>query len=151
MFTFWLSMLLLSCLIFMANVSSINFSNIFVSEVILKTRIIKTKRSRTTFLNLNAYQFCNQGSFYLIIMPVDIEQWRAEIWNFNGCCQYPVERFESARLHKISSTVVMSACLFLLILFSNLNTILHFLLLFSVFPFSPSVLEQTNIQNNFFI
>ena len=74
-------------------------------------------------------------------MPVDIEQWRAEIWNFNGCCQYPVERFESGRLHKIFSTIVISACLFLLILFSNLNTILHFLLLSSVFDFSPSVLE----------
>ena len=37
----------------------------------------------------------------------------------------------------------MSACVFLLILLciSNLNTILHFLLVSSVFTFSPSVLE----------
>ena len=50
MLTFWLSMLLLSFLIFMSNVSIINvFYHIFVSEVILKTRIIKTKRTRTTF------------------------------------------------------------------------------------------------------
>ena len=60
MLTFWLSMLLLSFLIFMSNVSIINvFYHIFVSEVILKTRIIKTKRTRTTFLNLTLLPNCN--------------------------------------------------------------------------------------------
>ena len=47
------SMLLLSFLIFMPEVSIINaFNHIFVYEVILKTRIIKTKRTTTTLLNL---------------------------------------------------------------------------------------------------
>ena len=75
-------------------------------------------------------------------MPVDIEQWRAGIGNFNGCCQYPVARFE-LRVYNIFSAIVMSACVFLLILLciSNLNTILYFLLVSSVFTFSPSVLE----------
>ena len=60
MLTFWLSMLLLSFLIFMSNVSIINvFYHIFVSEVIFKTRIIKTKRTRTTFLNLTLLPSCN--------------------------------------------------------------------------------------------
>ena len=60
MLTFWLSMLLLSFLIFMSDVRIINvFYNIFVSEVILKTRIIKTKRTRTTFLNLTLLSSCN--------------------------------------------------------------------------------------------
>ena len=69
-------------------------------------------------------------------MPVDIEQWRAGIGNFNGCCQYPVARIE-LRVYNIFSAIVMSACVFLLILLciSNLNTILHFcsFLLFSLF------------------
>ena len=75
-------------------------------------------------------------------MPVDIEQWRAGIGNFNGCCQYPVARFE-LRVYIIFSAIVMSACVFLLILLFmlNLNTILHFLLISSVFSFSPSVFE----------
>ena len=75
-------------------------------------------------------------------MPVDIEQWCAGHGNFNGCCQYSVARFE-LRVHNIFSTIVMSACVFLLILLciSNLNTILHFLLVSPVFTFSPSVLE----------
>ena len=75
-------------------------------------------------------------------MPVDIEQWRAGIGNFNGCCQYPVARIK-LRVYNIFSAIVMSACVFLLILLciSNLNTILHFLLVSSVFTFSPSVLE----------
>ena len=75
-------------------------------------------------------------------MSVDIEQWRAGIGNFNGRCQYPVARIK-LRVCNIFSAVVMSACVFLLILFcfSNLNTILHFLLVSSVFTFSPSVLE----------
>ena len=75
-------------------------------------------------------------------MPVDIEQWRAGIGNFNGCCQYPVARIK-LRVYNIFSAIIMSACVFLLILLciSNLNTILHFLLVSSVFTFSPSVLE----------
>ena len=75
-------------------------------------------------------------------MPVDIEQWRAGIGNFNGCWQYPVARFE-LRVYIIFSAIVMSACVFLLILLFilNLNTILHFLLISSVFSFSPSVFE----------
>ena len=75
-------------------------------------------------------------------MPVDIEQWRAGIGSFIGCCQYPVARIE-LRVYNIFSAIVMSACVFLLILLciSNLNTILHFLLVSSVFTFSPSVLE----------
>ena len=53
MLTFSLSMLLLSFLTFMFNVSIINvFKHIFVSEVILKTRLIKTKHTRATYLNL---------------------------------------------------------------------------------------------------
>ena len=69
-------------------------------------------------------------------MPVDIEQWCAGHGNFNGCCQYSVARFE-LRVHNIFSTIVMSACVFLLILLciSNLNTILHFLLVSPVFTF----------------
>ena len=60
MLTIWLSMLLLSFLIFMSNVTIINvFNRIFLSEVILKTRIIKTKRTRTTFLNLILLSSCN--------------------------------------------------------------------------------------------
>ena len=47
----WLSILLLSFLIFMSNVSIINvFNSILVSGVFLKTIIIKTKRTTTTFL-----------------------------------------------------------------------------------------------------
>ena len=75
-------------------------------------------------------------------MPVNIEQWFAGIGNFSWCCQYPVARFE-LRFYNIFSVIVMSACVFLLILvgISNLNTILHVLLVSSVFTFSPSVLE----------
>ena len=75
-------------------------------------------------------------------MPVDIEQWCAGIGNFNGCCQYSVARFE-LRVYNIFSMIVMSAYMFLLILLclSSLNTILHFLLVSSVFTFSPSVLK----------
>ena len=75
-------------------------------------------------------------------MPVDIEQWCAWIGNFRGCCQYSVVRPE-LRVYNISSTIDMFACMFLLILLciSNLNTILHFLLVSSVFNFSPFALE----------
>ena len=75
-------------------------------------------------------------------MPIYIEQWRAGIGNFNGCCQYSVARFE-LRMYNIFSTIVMSAYVFLLILLriSNLKTILHFLFVSSVFTFSHSVLE----------
>ena len=75
-------------------------------------------------------------------MPVNIEQWFAGIGNFSGCCQYPVASFE-LRVYNIFSAIVMSACVLLLILvgISNLNTILHVLLVSSVFTFSPSVLE----------
>ena len=60
MLAFWLSMLLLSFLIFMSNVSIINdFYHIFVSEVIFKTRIIKTKHTGTTLLNLTLLPSCN--------------------------------------------------------------------------------------------
>ena len=60
MLSFWLSMLLLSFLIFMSNASIINIIyNIFESEVIFKTRTIKTKRTRTTFLNLKSLPSCN--------------------------------------------------------------------------------------------
>ena len=45
----------------------------------------------------------------MIIMPVDIEQWRVGIGNFNGCCQYPVARIES-RVYNDFSAIVMSAC-----------------------------------------
>ena len=63
-------------------------------------------------------------------------------WTFNGCCQYPVGSFE-LKVYKIFSAIVMSACVFLLILLciSKLNTILRILLVSSVFTFSPSVLE----------
>ena len=46
-------------------------------------------------------------------------------------------------MYNIFSTVAMSACVFLVILLciSTLNTILHLLLVSSVFTFSPSVLE----------
>ena len=75
-------------------------------------------------------------------MPVDIEQWCAGIGNLNGCCQYPVARFE-LRVYNILFVIVMSAWVFLLILvcISNLNTILHVLIVSSVCTFSPSVLE----------
>ena len=75
-------------------------------------------------------------------MPVHIEQWCAGIGNFNGCCQYPVARFE-LRVYNIFSAIVISACVFLLVLLciSNLNTIFHFVLVSSVFIFSPSALE----------
>ena len=75
-------------------------------------------------------------------MPVDIEQWRAGIGNFNGCCHYSVARFE-LRVYNVFSTIVMPACMFLLILLciSSLNTILHFLLVSPVFTFLPSVLK----------
>ena len=60
MLSFWLSMLLLSFLIFISNASIINILyNIFESEVIFKTRTIKTKRTRTTFLNLKLLPSCN--------------------------------------------------------------------------------------------
>ena len=60
MLKFWLSMLLLSFLIFMSNVTITNvFNHIFVPEVILKTRIIKAKCTRTTFLNLTLPSSCN--------------------------------------------------------------------------------------------
>ena len=75
-------------------------------------------------------------------MPVHIEQWCAEIWDFNGRCQYPVARFQLG-VYNIFSAIVMSVCVFLLIFLciSNLNTIFNFLLLSSIFTFSPSVLE----------
>ena len=60
MLKFWLSMLLLSFLIFMSNVTITNvFNHIFVPKVILKTRIIKAKCTRTTFLNLTLPSSCN--------------------------------------------------------------------------------------------
>ena len=34
--------------------------------------------------------FMKKGSACLEIMPVDAEQWRAEIGNFNGCLHYAV-------------------------------------------------------------
>ena len=75
-------------------------------------------------------------------MPVDTEHWHAGIGNFNGCCQYPVARFE-LRVYNIFSANVMSACVFLLIFFciSNLNAIFNFLLFSSVFTFPPFLLE----------
>ena len=84
-------------------------------------------------------------------MPVDIEQWRAGIGNFNGCCQCPVARIELT-VYNIFSVIAISACVFLLILLciSNLSTILHLLLVFFVFTFSPSVLELLTTQNILF-
>ena len=75
-------------------------------------------------------------------MPVYTEQWCARIGNFNECCKYPVARFE-LRVYNIFSTIVLSACMFLSILLciSNLNIVFNFLLVSSVFTFSPSVLE----------
>ena len=81
-------------------------------------------------------------------MPVDIEQWHAGIGNFNGCCQYPVARFE-LRVCNIFPVIVMSACVFLLIRLriSNLNTILNFLLVSSVFTFFTFCFGTANTQN----
>ena len=75
-------------------------------------------------------------------MSFEIEQRRAGIVDFNGCCQYPVARFE-LRVYNIFSAIVMCAYVFLLILLciSNVNTFLHFLLVSSYFIFPPSVLE----------
>ena len=65
------------------------------------------------------------------------------IGNINGFCQYLATRLE-LKVYNIFFTIVMSACMFLLILLciSNLNTILHFLVISAVFTFSPSVSEQ---------
>ena len=72
-------------------------------------------------------------------MPVDTEKWRAGIGNFNGCCQYPVARFE-LRVYNIFSATVRSAYVFLLILLciSNLNMILDRI---SEMYFDSSILE----------
>ena len=84
-------------------------------------------------------------------MPVDIEQWHAGIGNFSECCQYPIARFE-LRVYSIFSMIVMSACVFLLIFLciSNLSTILHFLLISSVFTFFTFCFGTANKQNILF-
>ena len=65
------------------------------------------------------------------------------IGNINGCCQYSAARFQ-LKVYNIFFTTVMSECMFLLMLLciSNLNTILHFLVISSVFTFSSSVSEK---------
>ena len=72
-------------------------------------------------------------------MPVDIEQYWEYQWVFPiFSCKVWIKSVQ------YFFTIVMSACMFLLILLciSNLNTILHFLVISSVFTFSPSVSEQ---------
>ena len=138
MLTFRLNMLLFSFRIFMSNVSIINvFYRIFVSEAIFKTRIIKTKRNRTTFFNLTLLPSCNylRG---LVLFDNDAS------WHWTMVCR----NWELQSLLPISSCKVWTEsvqyffcdcyvcmCVFLLILLciSNLNTILHFLLVSSVF------------------
>ena len=71
-------------------------------------------------------------------MPVGIEQYWEYQWVFPiFSCKVWIKSVQ------YFFTIVMPACMFLLILLciSNLNTILHFLLVSSVFTFSPSVLE----------
>ena len=152
MLTIWVSMLLLSFPIFMCNVIIINvFNHIFVSEVILKTRIIKTKRSRSTFLNLILLSRCNYLRGFLLF---DYNaSWHCKMACGNWEFQWVLPIFSYKvwiKSVQYFSTIITSACVFLLILLMfllmfllipNLNTILYFLLLSSVFTFSLSVIE----------
>ena len=83
-------------------------------------------------------------------MPVDIEQWRAGIGNFSGCCQYPVARIK-LRVHNIFSAIFMSASVFLLILlYLKSQYYFTFLARFFSFHFFTFFFGTANTQNILF-
>ena len=84
-------LLLLSFLIlmlyFLSSMCMFIFSFEGASSTILKNRLTKV----ILLYSILATQWIHEkGSACLGIMPVDAEQWRAEIGNFNGCLHYAV-------------------------------------------------------------
>ena len=132
--------------VFMSNVSIINvFYRIFVSEAIFKTRIIKTKRTRTTFFNLTLLPSCNYLGGLVLFDNNASWHWTMACRNWELQSVLPISSYkvwiESVQYFFCDCYVCICVFLLILLCISNLNTILHFLLVSSVFTFSPSVLE----------
>ena len=78
-------------------------------------------------------------------MPVDIEQWHAEVWNFSGCLHYAIIKLE-INLFNIMVRVSQALALILAIIsqyvvkinraFHFLHIIFAFVLLFIVLKFT---------------
>ena len=144
MLTFWLSMLLLSFLIFTSNTSIINvFYHIFVSEVISKTRIIKTKLTRTAFLNLTLMPSCNYLRGFILFDNNVSWHWTMTCWNWEFQWVLPISSWKdwlkSVQWFLCNCYVCMCVSINPLVYFKS-STTLHFLLVSSIFTFSPSVL-----------
>ena len=77
-------------------------------------------------------------------MPVDAEQWRAEIGNFNGCLHYAVIKLKLNLFHVMTNVSQFLVFLLAILLqcISKGNTASCFLTYF-VFIMSPVVLELT--------
>ena len=78
-------------------------------------------------------------------MPVDIEQWRAEIGSFNGHFLGVIMKLELNLLNIISSLnqVLALICALLFQYISNADTAFYFLTIFFVFALSTVVLKFT--------
>ena len=76
-------------------------------------------------------------------MPVDIEQWHAEIGNFKGCLHYGIIKFEinlfniMVRVSQALILPIISQCVF------KINTAFHFLNIFFIFVSLFVVLKLT--------
>ena len=82
---------------------------------------------------------------YYGIMPVDIEQWHAEIGSFNGHFLGVIMKLELNLLNIISSLnqVLALICALLFQYISNADTAFYFLTIFFVFALSTVVLKFT--------
>ena len=75
-----------------------------------------------------------RGLLFSWDMPVDIEQWRTEIWNFNGCLHYAIIKLEINLFNIIR--VSQALALIIAIIFQyifKINKAFHFLNIIFVF------------------
>ena len=103
----------------------------------------------TVSVNNSASVYANCVTVYMFIlltfMPVDIVQWHAEIWNFNGYLHCVIIKLKLNFLNIISKVSQLIAFILWTILtcIFNINAIFYSLTIFAVFPFSPIVQKFT--------
>ena len=88
-------------------------------------------------------EFMPEGCSFCGIMPVDIEQWHAEIGSFNGHFHGVIMKLELNLFNIISSLSQVLAFTFAILFqyISNVAAAFHILTIFFVFALSTVVLE----------
>ena len=147
MFVHLISMLLLSFLLIkLCFLIKIYMFNLFSFGGAFSA-ITRTSFNTATFHSQNhkLSEFILGGYSYIGIMLVDIEQWRAEIGNFNGCLHYAIIKLE-INLFNIMVKVIQVLALILAIISQyvfKINAVFHFLNIIFVFVLLCIVLKFT--------